>query len=297
MSFADQVREELVQLMPKKPCCRKSFACGLLINACFDEKKNATVRQKYAESAEVCAEVIRDRYGKASEVRSFGVSGHRFWDLTFFAPSFFKQQMKIASGEFSAWSDLLDPACDGCRSTFLRGLFLSCGTVNDPHKNFHLELILGSEAVTDFVSKALEAFGYAPRRIKRAHGIGLYYKDGASVEDLLTLMGAQVTVFEVINSRIEREIRNNENRATNCVAKNIEKTISASAKQMDAINLLMERGKLERLPEHVRTTAMLRYRNPDATLDELAFLHDPPISKSGLNHRLQRILQEAEDLL
>jgi DNA-binding protein WhiA len=116
------------------------------------------------------------------------------------------------------------------------------------------------------------------------------------VEDLLAIMGAQHTIFEVINSRIEREIRNNENRATNCVAKNIEKTIFAATRHVEAINKLMEHGKLENLPEGVKITAMLRYRNPDATLDELARMHEPTISKSGLNHRLQKILEAAEDL-
>jgi DNA-binding protein WhiA len=110
------------------------------------------------------------------------------------------------------------------------------------------------------------------------------------------MMGAQHTVFEIMNSRIEREIRNNENRATNCVAKNIEKTISAAQRQIEAINLLMERNRLETLPEPLRVTAMVRYRNPDATLDELARMHEPTISKSGLNHRLQKILDAAEDL-
>ena len=123
-----------------------------------------------------------------------------------------------------------------------------------------------------------------------------FLKESAAVEDLLALMGAQHTIFEVINSRIEREIRNNENRATNCVAKNIEKTISAATRHMEAINKLMEHGKLENLPEGVKSTAMLRYRNPDATLDELARMHEPIISKSGLNHRLQKILEAADDI-
>ena len=110
------------------------------------------------------------------------------------------------------------------------------------------------------------------------------------------MMGAQHTVFEIMNSRIEREIRNNENRATNCVAKNIEKTISAAQRQIEAINLLMEHNRLDTLPEPLRVTAMVRYHNPDATLDELVYRHDPPISKSGLNHRLKKIQDAADEL-
>ena len=109
-------------------------------------------------------------------------------------------------------------------------------------------------------------------------------------------MGSQSKVFSIINSRIAREIRNNENRATNCVTKNIEKSISAATRQMEAIGALMERGKLEALPEGLRVSAMVRYRNPDATLDELVAIHEPPISKSGLNHRLAKLIELAEDL-
>jgi DNA-binding protein WhiA len=98
------------------------------------------------------------------------------------------------------------------------------------------------------------------------------------------------------NLRIAREIRNNENRATNCVAKNIEKSVSASAKQMDAIEKLTITGMLAQLPDSIRLTARLRAENPDASLEELRNLHNPPITKSGLNHRLQKILSEADKL-
>ena len=103
-------------------------------------------------------------------------------------------------------------------------------------------------------------------------------------------------MFAIINNRIARDIRNNENRATNCVAKNIEKSISAATRQVEAINKILEHNRLDTLPESLRVTALLRYRNPDATLDELVLLHVPPISKSGLNHRLQKLQEIAEDL-
>ena len=293
MSFADAVREELSQLLPKKPCCRKALAMGLLFGATVDEKKQIRVRYAYQSTALLAEQLITALYSKAPETAVTGACGHRFWDLCFSAPSLYKLHRQLESGDASV-DATLNLSCESCRSAFLRGIFLAAGTVNDPHKAFHLELLV-KEAYSESASAFLADCGYAPKRIRRPKGIGLYYKDSASVEELLTLMGAQHVVFEVINSRIERDIRNNENRATNCVAKNIEKTISAATRQMDAINFLMEHGRLENLPRGVRETAMIRYRNPDATLDELARLHEPPISKSGLNHRLQRILQEAED--
>ena len=167
--------------------------------------------------------------------------------------------------------------------------------MNDPHRSFHFEFLIPDERVANTLASVLCDAGYPPRRTARKSCFGLYYKDGGTVEELVGLMGSQHVVFEIINSRIERDIRNNENRATNCVAKNIEKSIAAATHQMEAINRLMERNKLESLPEPLRVTAMVRYRNPDATLDELVALHDPPISKSGLNHRLEKICKFSEE--
>ena len=294
MSFADALREELAQITVKKPCCRRSLTLGLLWNAEIDGLKQAHVVYKQEVTAALSAQMIRAAYGKAPEEKNFGKCGHRFWELSFSAPSFYKLYKQLESGS-ATLAEHVTPSCEGCRSAFLRGIFLASGTVNDPHKNFHLEMLQPPSRVAqaeDFLTEC----GYPPKRISRPKGVGLYYKESSAVEDLLAMMGAQHTIFEVINSRIEREIRNNENRATNCVTKNIEKTISAATRHMDAINKLMEHGKLENLPEGVKQTAMLRYRNPDATLDELARMHEPTISKSGLNHRLQKILDAAEDL-
>ena len=295
MSFADSLREELAQIEVKKPCCRRALMLGLLSVAGVENGKELLARYRQETSASLAFRMIRGQFGKEPFLTLTGACGHRYWDLRFTAPSAYKTYRQITSGQLTPES-ALELSCEGCRSAYLRGLFLAAGTANDPHKTFHLELLLPAD-YAPFAAAFLEQIGYPPRTITRPRGVGLYYKESGSIEELLTIMGAQHLIFEVINTRIEREIRNNENRATNCVAKNIEKTISAAARQMDAINLLMERGKMEKLPEAVRTTAYLRYRNPDATLDELARLHEPPISKSGLNHRLQRILEEAEDLM
>ena len=295
MSFADDVREELCDLPLKKPCCQKAFAMGLLLPARENEARDFLVRYKHETVATLASAMIRRQFGKAPESEMRGACGHRFYDLSFSSPAFKKTYRQLRETP-DAVEQTLHFACESCVALFLRGAFLSTGTLNDPHKSFHLEFLLADEGSAAVLSVILARLGYPPRRIARKNGVGVYFKDGGSVEDLVALMGAQHTIFEIINSRIERDIRNNENRATNCVAKNIEKTISAATRQIEAINLLMEHGKLERLPESLRATAMVRYRNPDATLDELVRLHEPPISKSGLNHRLAKLVAEAEEL-
>ena len=290
MSFADEVREELSELPIKKICCKRSLTEGLLIGAVIGADKQITLRYRHEAVATMASSLIRQQYGKSPDSAMSGCCGHRYYDLQFSAPAAYKLLMQMQANA--------DPnryfACDGCRTAFLRGVFLASGTVNDPHKSFHLEFALPHGGPVEMLCAFLSSCGYMPRHTVRTNCEGIYFKDSGAVEDLIGMMGAQHTVFEIINSRIERDIRNNENRATNCVAKNIEKSLSAAARQIDAINRLMETGRMDALPESLRVTAMVRYRNPDATLDELVRLHEPSISKSGLNHRLKKLLEEAE---
>ena len=291
MSFADRVRQELAALVTKHNCCRRSLTDGLLIGAELTGAKSVHVRYHSEEVATLALELLAARYGKAVEVQKSGRCGHVYWDVIVTAPACVRLIRAMDSGEANA----VRFDCDGCRGAFLRGVFLAVGTVNDPHKSFHLEFKLPLARVA-LVSMFLEEIGYAARTVNRQGASGLYFKDSSTIEELITLMGASAVLFEVINSRIEREIRNNENRATNCVARNIEKTISAATKQMEAINKLMETGRLRSLPESLQVTAEQRYANPDATLDELVLLHVPSISRSGLNHRLKKIVDAADEL-
>lgn len=294
MSFADVLREELADISYKKNCCRRALTSGLLLGAERLEKKTVRVSFGNAIAARVGAEMIAAQFGKDADLETSGRCGHRYWHLRFAAPAAHKLLDSLASENTDADS-VLPNACENCLSCFLRGAFIAYGTVNDPQKSFHLEFLLPDGRGSAALYAILESAGYPPKRVERAKGVGFYYKDSGAIEELITLMGAHHLVFDVINQRIEREIRNNENRATNCVTKNIEKSISAAARQMDAINQLMEKGKLDSLPAELRQTALLRYQNPDAALDELARLHSPVISKSGLNHRLQKLLLAAEE--
>lgn len=289
MSFADEVREELCELPIKKPCCKRALTEGLLVCATQGKDKRIAVRYRHEAVATVASAMIRQQYGKVPDSDMSGCCGHRYYDLFFSSPAVHKLLLQMQSDTDTSRYF----ACEGCRTAFLRGVFLACGTVNDPHKSFHLEFALPHGGPVQLLCDFLSSCGYTPRHTVRNNCEGIYFKDSGAVEDLIGMMGAQHTVFEIMNSRIERDIRNNENRATNCVAKNIEKSISAASRQIDAINRLMETGRMDALPESLRVTAMVRYRNPDATLDELVQLHEPHISKSGLNHRLKKLLEEA----
>lgn len=287
MSFADRLREEFLSLSQKKACCRASAALGLLLSADLSGKREVALRLKSQPVAEFALSLLSGQYGKNITVEESGKCGHRYFDLTVASPACAKRLQSLLSGGVEFFS------CDSCKSAFLRSVFLTTGTVSDPRKSLHLEFSLKEDRAR-LLCDYLNALGYPPKCRKKPEGVGVYYKDGASIEDLILQMGSHHAVFDMINTRIEREIRNNENRATNCVTKNIEKYISASQKQVEAVAFLIEKGLFDRLDTPLQITAKLRYENPDATLSELAKLHHPAVSRSGVNHRLQKILEEAE---
>ncbi len=296
MSFADGIREELLALPLKRPCCKRAISNGLLSSATVRGDLTVLIC-KGEDVAFFAADLLRRQFGKTITPVADSSHGRGAYRLEFAsqkALSFLRraQSLDMETAEVDACLEL---SCETCRSAFLRGLFLACGTVNDPRKSFHMELHVPAETERA-ISAYLESCGYPPRRIERVGAVGLYYKNGTAVEELVTLMGAAKSAMEIINIRIEREIRNQENRATNCVAKNIEKSVSAASRQMLAIEKLTLSGMLAQMPEGIRMTALLRAENPDATLEELRMLHDPPITKSGLNHRLNKLIDEADKL-
>lgn len=295
MSFADAVRNDLLTVPIKKNCCRRAFICGLFISALTEENGQVSARFRTEAIAELGAEQLHVQFSKVADRRRVGFCGRYYEEVSFSSPAFRKLTETLHRPLIGDLSEVLGFRCEECRSAFLRGLFLSSGTVNDPHKPVHLEFSVPTDAAGT-VNAFFELIGYPAKTIARGEKCGFYYKESAAAEDLIALMGAHRVIFDVINTRIEREIRNHENRVNNCDTRNLERTVSAAARQMNAIERLRETGKLDNLPEELRETARLRYENPDYSLDALAELHNPPITKSGLNHRLRRIAEAAEGL-
>ena len=172
----------------------------------------------------------------------------------------------------------------------MRGLFLSSGTVNDPAKSYHLEFKLPDDGRVEPLRILLAESGYEPGYTNRAGMAGLFCKSGGTIQELLAYIGVTSGVFDFFNAQIERSIRNDENRATNCVTENISRAIRTGARQLAAIEYLEEHNLIAALPEELQFTARLRLNNPDITLSELAELHFPPITKSGVSHRLEKVM-------
>lgn len=186
---------------------------------------------------------------------------------------------------------LLEDDC--CRAAFLRGAFLAGGSVTDPEKRYHLEFSTSHVQASREVLTLLEEMGFLPRAVMRGANAVTYFKQSEHIEDILTTIGAPASATEIMAAKVDKEIRNDANRATNCDIANLNKTLEAVAQQTDAIRRIADNGKLKTLPEKLQETAQMRLANPELSLAQLATMFDPPISKSCLNHRMRKIMELA----
>lgn len=181
-----------------------------------------------------------------------------------------------------------------CFGAFLRGAFLSCGVITDPKKEYHLEFDVNFKNKGRYLSELFSDFTAIPK-ISDRNGMNMvYFKDSAQIEDILTVMGAQNSVMELIGEKIFKDVRNNVNRKVNCDRANIKKTCLASENQIAAIVKLRKNGKFETLSSDLKEIALLRLENPEMTLSELGENLSVPMSRSAVNRRLKKILELSE---
>lgn len=169
--------------------------------------------------------------------------------------------------------------------------------MSDPSKSYHFEVVCDSEAFAKLLMHAMEAFELEPKMVERKEKFVVYLKEGGQIVEVLRVMEATKSVMEIENVRIVKEVRNTINRKVNCETANINKTVNAAVTQVDQIRLIENRIGIDALPDNLQLMARLRLENPEASLKELGAMFDPPLGKSGVNHRLARIAQIAESLL
>ena len=177
----------------------------------------------------------------------------------------------------------------------LREAFLESGTMSDPEKGYHLEFVCADTAQADALTGAAAAHEVTAHITNRAGHSVVYVKDGEAIATLLAAMGASLSLMEFENSRIVKDVRGRINRRVNCETANIEKTVTAAAKQLQDIRYLERSGALDRLEQTLKDVAEVRLAYPDATLKELGQKLTPPLGKSGVNHRLRRLSEIARN--
>jgi len=179
---------------------------------------------------------------------------------------------------------------DCCKRAYLRGIFMGGGSVSDPEKSYHLELTLHNKPYGEALSEFLmTSYGLDPKHIVRKNNYVLYFKDGDQIVDFLNIIGAHNSLLNFENVRIVKQMRNNVNRLVNCETANLNKVVDAAVRQVRDIELIRERRGLESLPDNLRAIAEVRLENPDLSLRELGEVLDPPVGKSGVNHRLRKL--------
>lgn len=199
------------------------------------------------------------------------------------------------SEEFSTSRNMIvHKSC--CKRAFLRGAFLASGSMSHPEKSYHIEMVCASKAKAEQIQKLINRFGLDAKVILRKNSYVVYLKEGSQIVDLLNIMEAPIALMEMENVRILKEMRNSVNRKVNCETANINKTVSAAAKQAEDIRLIQKEIGLNKLPEGLQEIAELRLTYPDASLKELGEMLTEPLGKSGVNHRLRKLSELAEDI-
>lgn len=183
-----------------------------------------------------------------------------------------------------------------CKKAYIRGAFLGGGSVSNPEKTYHMEFVTHNSDYAEQLSNLINHFDITSKVIQRKGSYVVYIKEGEQIVDLLNIIGAHNSLLELENVRIMKEMRNNVNRLVNCETANLSKTVNAAVRQVESIKLIQREIGLARLPRNLRDIAEVRLNNPDESLKELGELLDPPVGKSGVNHRLRRIEKIAEEL-
>ena len=183
-----------------------------------------------------------------------------------------------------------------CKRAYIRGAFIASGSMSDPSKSYHFEIVCASMGKAQQIQKIMRCFALDAKIVSRKKTLVVYLKEGAQIVDVLNVMEAHQSLMELENIRILKDMRNTVNRKVNCETANINKTVSAAVKQIEDIRYIEETKGLDKLPEGLKDMALTRLTYPEASLKELGALLQNPVGKSGVNHRLRKLSEMAEEI-
>lgn len=251
--------------------------CFTLVTKTFNIKTDISVRRNLEKGSETYMLVIREHEDALRILQATKLIGER-------------------EDAYSALH-IVDPILvqqPCCKRAFLRGAFLAAGSMSDPNKAYHFEIVCTTVNMAEQLRRMMCSFSMDAKIVARKKMYVVYLKEGAQLVDMLNIMEAHVSLMELENVRILKEMRNAVNRKVNCETANINKTVSAAVKQVEDIRYIQQTIGLDKLSDGLKEMAILRLEHPDATLKELGELSDPPVGKSGVNHRLRKIGEIAE---
>ncbi len=291
MSFAGDVKTELCRAPLSRRCCAQAEAYGVLLYCNTFTGAEARVVTESASFAQRLPALFRKAF-KLSFDRLPQGEGKQVFAVTDPAKlAIIRQAFGVDPKALALHLNfaVVEESC--CRAAFLRGAFLAGGSVTDPRKGYHLELATSHHSVGREVLALMRELDQDPRTAQRKGNTVIYFKQSDQIEDFLTCVGAPVAAMEVMNAKLERDLRGKVNRRVNCDAANLDKAVEAAMSQVEAIRRLEKAGTLVTLPDKLREVAALRLAHPEDTLAQLADRCDPPITKSALNHRLRKLVE------
>ena len=284
MSFSSEVKTELAKHLGKSRHCQIAELAALIA---FEgripaaESENRLLMQKYQL---LLAELFHiEEIHTEGEARSVFSTVKMYNDVT-----------GEPEPEDTVKGLLIQQNC--CKRAYIRGAFLAGGSISDPNKSYHFEIVCRSIPQAEQLRDVINSFDMDAKIVARKKYQVVYLKEGSQIVDILNIMEAHVALMNLENVRILKEMRNSVNRKVNCETANISKTVNAAVKQLADIEYIRETAGLSYLPENLKEMALLRLEYPDAPLAELGTYLNPPVGKSGVNHRLRRISEMADSL-
>ena len=304
MSFSSSAKCSLLEELPTRTCCKKALLMGLLTYSSIFSREKIKLVTEIKPASDVVISLLDELYGiksnlyvterKHSREDSESTEAVSSYKITVAGKKeISKMNADLKKNSVSLYrvnKDIFDKKCSRCASMFLRGAFIASGTVSKPESSFHLEISTPFKNLASDTVELCRESGFSPRIALRGSNNVIYLKKCDDIADFLAFIGANTASFDYINESIVRESRGLANRAVNCDTANIKKTVNAANEAMTAIKYLKDNKLMEKLPEDLRKTAELRYDNPQASLLELAEMSTPPLTKSGVNHRLKKII-------
>ena len=300
VSFAGKVKNEVCRVGISRQCCARAEGYGVLLYGNTFTPGEIRIITENGDFAARLPKLFQKAFGvKFDRVPEemngkgkliFGITAPEKLEKIINTLGYDARQLTALHVNFG----ILEEDC--CRTAFLRGAFLAGGSVTDPEKRYHLELATSHVPASREVQALMEEMGFLPRSIRRGADALLYFKQSEHIEDFLTKIGAPAAAMDIMTAKVDKEIRNGANRAMNCDMANVNKTLDAAQEQVGAIEKLRRSARWDTLPEKLRQTAALRLEYPELSLVQLAEKCDPPVTKSCMNHRMRKLMEEAKEL-
>ena len=296
MSFSSQVKAELCRGNLSRRCCAQAEAYGVLLYCGQFDARQVRITTESPDFAARLPALFRKAFrmefdrlpGEGGAKRVFSITAADKLSALGDCFGYHPAETLAHHINFAVLEE------DHCRFSFLRGAFLAGGSVTDPAKRYHLELATPHRSVSRELRALMQETGFDPRESRRKADYITYFKQSEAIEEFLTAVGAPVAAMELMNAKVEKDLRGSVNRRVNCDAANLDKAVEAAQKQIEAIYRLEERGMLEELPDKLKEAVDLRVAHPELTLAQLAELCDPPVSKPAFSNRLRKLMALAE---